>query len=227
MRLILVRHGQTPSNIERLLDTGAPGPGLTDLGMAQAAALPQALGHEQISGVYASNLVRTQFTATPLADALAQPIEVRDGLREISAGSLEMRGDSESIQAYLRTVYAWVQGDLSVQMPGGPDGAETLGRFDEVVAELQSAGEQTPVLFSHGAIIRAWATARARNVGPDFIIHNALSNTGIVVLEARPRPEARGSAWELLTWQGEAVGGSALEDPETDGPVAEDIEPVS
>ena len=38
MRLILVRHGQTPSNIERLLDTGAPGPGLTELGLAQSGA---------------------------------------------------------------------------------------------------------------------------------------------------------------------------------------------
>ncbi|MCC3281268.1 MULTISPECIES: histidine phosphatase family protein [Arthrobacter] len=224
MRLILVRHGQTPSNIERLLDTDAPGPGLTELGMAQAAALPKALGHEQVSAVYASNLIRTQLTAQPLADALAQPIEVREGLREVSAGTLEMRGDPESIQAYLRTVYAWVNGDLSVQMPGGPDGAETIGRFDEVVAELQRAGHGVPVVFSHGAIIRAWATLRARNVGPDFIVQNSLSNTGIVVLETTPRPEARGHAWELLTWQGEAVGGAALQDPETDGPAADDVE---
>ena len=45
MRLILVRHGQTPSNIERLLDTGAPGPGLTELGIGagrSAAAGPGA-----------------------------------------------------------------------------------------------------------------------------------------------------------------------------------------
>ncbi|MBD8044387.1 histidine phosphatase family protein [Arthrobacter sp. Sa2BUA2] len=224
MRLILVRHGQTPSNIERLLDTEAPGPGLTELGLAQAAALPQALGHEQVSAVYASNLIRTQLTAEPLANALAQPIEVRDGLREISAGDLEMRGDPESIRSYLQTVYAWVNGDLSVSMPGGPDGAETLGRFDEVVAELHRSGHQVPVIFSHGAIIRAWATSRAHNVAPDFIIHNALSNTGIVVLESRPRPEAHGHSWELLTWMGQAVGGAELQDAGTDGPAADDVE---
>lgn len=224
MRLILVRHGQTPSNIERLLDTEAPGPGLTELGLAQAASLPQALGHEQVSAVFASNLIRTQLTAEPLANALAQPVEVRDGLREIFAGDLEMRGDPESIRSYLQTVYAWVNGDLSVSMPGGPDGAETLGRFDEVVAELHRAGHQVPVIFSHGAIIRAWATSRAHNVGPDFIIHNTLSNTGIVVLESRRRPEAHGHSWELLTWMGEAVGGEALQDSGADGPAADDVE---
>ena len=35
MRLILVRHGQSPSNIERLLDTTSPGPSLTELGLEQ------------------------------------------------------------------------------------------------------------------------------------------------------------------------------------------------
>lgn len=43
MRLLLVRHGETPSNVDRLLDTAVPGPGLTRLGERQAAALPEAL----------------------------------------------------------------------------------------------------------------------------------------------------------------------------------------
>ena len=39
MRLTLVRHGQTPSNVLGLLDTAPPGPGLTDLGQLQAASV--------------------------------------------------------------------------------------------------------------------------------------------------------------------------------------------
>jgi release factor glutamine methyltransferase len=38
VRLLLIRHGQTPSNVLGLLDTAPPGPGLTDLGVEQAAA---------------------------------------------------------------------------------------------------------------------------------------------------------------------------------------------
>src|SRR5665647_1038410 len=69
MRLILVRHGQTSSNISRALDTAEPGPDLTDLGRAQAAALSRVLDGAPIGAIYASTLVRTQQTAAPLAAA--------------------------------------------------------------------------------------------------------------------------------------------------------------
>lgn len=221
MRLILIRHGQTPSNVKHLLDTAVPGAELTDLGLAQAAALPEALAAEPIDGIYASNLVRTQLTAQPLAAALDLPVEVRAGLREISAGTLEMRGDREAVEDYLKTVYSWVRGDLDVHMPGGPDGSETMDRFDAVVAELAAAGLKNPVIVSHGAMIRTWATIRARNVGSDFIVRNALSNTGIAVLESADG--GRSGEWDLLTWMGEPVGGEDLQDRGDDGPVAEDV----
>lgn len=223
MRLLLVRHGQTPSNIGHFLDTDVPGPGLTELGLEQAASLPEALGGEPIDGIFASNLTRTQLTAAPLAAALGLPVQIRDGLREVSAGELEMRNDRDSIITYLKTVYRWVSGDTGLRMPGGPDGAATLARFDAVVRELADAGLKAPAIFSHGAIIRAWATARAENVGPDFIVQNALSNTGVAVMEAEELPDGGLGPWQLLTWMGEPVGGEDLLDFGEDGPAAEDV----
>lgn len=230
MRLILIRHGQTPSNVEHFLDTAEPGPGLTELGLAQAAALPHALAGEPIDGIFTSNLVRTQHTAGPLAAALGLPVEVRDGLREVSAGELEMRNDRDAIIAYLKTIYSWVRGDLDVRMPGGPDGRETFDRFDAVIDELRASGLTNPVIVSHGAMIRAWSTARAANTPPDFIVENALSNTGVAVMESvdgdgdgDDGTGARGS-WKLLTWMGEAVGGTALRDYGEDGPAGEDVQ---
>ena len=38
MRLLLVRHGQTMSNVDRVLDTKVPGAPLTEEGRAQASA---------------------------------------------------------------------------------------------------------------------------------------------------------------------------------------------
>mgnify|MGYP000175321077 CR=1 FL=1 len=223
MRLILIRHGQTPSNVEHFLDTAVPGPGLTELGLAQAAALPEALAGEPVDGVFASNLVRTQLTADPLAAALGLPVQVRDGLREISAGSLEMRNDRDAIISYLKTVFRWVEGDLDTRMPGGPDGRETFARFDAVIAELQASGLSMPVIFSHGAMIRAWCTARAENVEPDFMVENALSNTGMAVMESVPGEDGAPDSWRLLSWMGEAVGGRTLRDYGEDGPAGEDV----
>ena len=43
LRLVLARHGQTPANVAKTLDTVLPGPGLTDLGRLQAEALGKEL----------------------------------------------------------------------------------------------------------------------------------------------------------------------------------------
>lgn len=91
MRLPLVRHGQTPSHADGLLDTAVPGPGLTPLGRAQAAALPGALAGEDIDALYASTLIRTQQTAAPPAAARGHEVLVRDGIRELSAGDWNCR----------------------------------------------------------------------------------------------------------------------------------------
>lgn len=215
MRLLLIRHGQTPSNIKGLLDTAVPGPELTRLGHEQARALPAALAEEPIEALYASTAIRTQLTASPLAGSTRLDVGIREGLREISAGEYEMLGDGESIAVYLRTVFAWTAGELDRRMPGGPDGFETFGRFDDVVAEAEAEGLGTVALFSHGAMIRSWAGARARNLDAEFAARNILSNTGVVVLEGA------GSNWEAVTWMGEAVGGPAVEDPLADGPTGD------
>ena len=57
MRLILIRHGQTNSNVDGLIDTDEPGTGLTGLGFVQAAALPDSLGGESIDVLYTLSLI--------------------------------------------------------------------------------------------------------------------------------------------------------------------------
>ena len=53
MRLLLIRHGQTPANVLGQLDTARPGPGFTPLGERQAAMTPRALRERQIAAVAA------------------------------------------------------------------------------------------------------------------------------------------------------------------------------
>jgi broad specificity phosphatase PhoE len=201
MRLLLVRHGQTPSNVDFLLDTAVPGPGLTALGERQAAALPEALADEDIEALYASTLIRTQLTAAPLAAARGLGIVVRDGIREVSAGDLEMLdGHSEAGHTYMATVFAWSAGDTELRMPGGESGAEALARYDAVVAEAAALGVGTVALVSHGAAIRMWTAARAGNVDIDFAAARPLDNTGVVVLEGSPA-----DGWKALSWEGAVV----------------------
>lgn len=199
MRLILVRHGETTANVALLLDTAEPGADLTDTGRAQAAALVDTLDGTTIDAIYASSLVRTQQTAAPLAAARGLAVHIRPGLREISAGDLEMAGGDEAIARYLDTGMCWAAGDLAPMLPGGETGAATLARFDAVVAEVAASGAQTAALFSHGTIIRTWSTARS-----DFPVERAarsrLANTDAVVLDGTPE-----DGWRVLSWAGTPV----------------------
>jgi broad specificity phosphatase PhoE len=200
MRLFLIRHGQTTSNVRHLLDTADPGAALTDLGRDQAEALVEALAGEPIDVLMASTLLRAQQTATPLALARALPLGVRDGIREIGAGDLEMRGDVASAARYRATTLDWAAGDLGSRIPGAGSARDMLAAFDEVVAEVESSGTETAVLVSHGAAIVTWAAVRAANVDVAFVAGNPLANTGIVILEG-----SGAARWLALSWSGDPV----------------------
>jgi probable phosphoglycerate mutase len=214
VRLLLIRHGQTPGNVLGQLDTAHPGPGLTELGERQAAALARSLADEEIGLLYASTLIRTQITAQPLASMRSLDIEVLAGLREIEAGSLEKLTDRESHMRYFSTVAAWTEGDLARRMPAGPSGHDFFERFDDSIARIAaSAGSGAVAVVSHGAAIRVWAGVRAVNVEPEFAVRHVIANTGIVALEGDPD-----AGWRLIHWDESPVGGLALADPTAEDP---------
>ncbi|MFC9927978.1 histidine phosphatase family protein [Streptomyces sp. NPDC127190] len=216
MRLLLVRHGETPSNVRGLLDTTAPGPGLTPLGERQAAELPEALADEDIEAVYASPLIRARLTAAPLAAVRGLDVLVRDGIRELSAGDLEREpGDSPGGELFLRTVFAWAAGDTALRVPGGESGEEALARYDAVIAEAHASGASTVAMVSHGAAIRVWTAARAGNIGVSFAAARPLANTGVVTLEGTPA-----DGWTALSWQGATIAPTG--EP---GPTGEPLRP--
>ena len=220
MRLLLIRHGQTPGNVLGQLDTAHPGPGLTELGERQAAALARSLANEQIDLLYASTLIRTQITAAPLSTLRGLEIQVLEGLREIEAGSLEKLTDKESHLRYLGTVFGWAGGELHRRMPAGPSGHEFFERFDASIARIADAasaenagGSGTVAVVSHGAAIRVWAGLRATNLEAGFAARHVLANTGIVALEGDPD-----AGWRLIHWDDSPVGGRALADPAAEDP---------
>lgn len=206
MRLLLIRHGQTPNNVTGALDTAFPGAGLTDLGHTQAAAVPAALADEDISAVYASPLVRTQLTGSPLAVERGIDVRVRDGLEEIAAGSFEMRSDREAVEAYLGGLSAWLHRDLDHALPGGTTGHDFMGRYDLAVRGIaeQHGRHDTVALFSHGAAIRAYA-ALVADLGADDVEGMWINNTGMILLEGHPT-----EGWGLVHWTGEPLGGAHL-----------------
>ena len=216
MRILFIRHGQTPANVLGTLDTAHPGPGLTDLGLRQAQAVPGALNAESIESLFVSTLQRTQLTAAPLARKRGLDPHVSKGIHEIAAGSLEGRRDEDSQLAYADTVFSWAAGDMSRAMPGGSDGYEFFGRFDEAVQDIAKEHSGTVAIVSHGAAIRTWAGGRAENIDVDYAVTHPLSNTGVVIVTGSPS-----DGWRVEEWDSDPIGGRELLDVSADDPTGE------
>lgn len=197
MRLVLVRHAQTPSNVKALLDTEVPGPGLTDLGHQQAQRLVERLERHEATAVYVSDMIRTHLTAAPYLAASGLAQHIRPGLREIHAGDLCMAADLPSAMAYRDVVSTWATGDLRPRLPGGEAGADVLARFDAVADEAAKDAAPCAVIVSHGAMIRCWVSARAVNLNAQFARENYLDNTDVVVMD---RVDGH---WLLREWAGQ------------------------
>jgi probable phosphoglycerate mutase len=218
MRLLLIRHGQTPANVLGQLDTAHPGPGLTELGQRQAEAVPGALRDEAIDGIFVSTLLRTQLTALPLATERGLEPRITEGLHEIEAGDLEGLSSYADQMRYLEVVFSWAGGELDVSMPGGPNGHDFFGRFDHAIDAIGREHDGTVAVVSHGAAIRAWVAARTSDVNVHIAAANQLANTGIVI--------ANGSmtdGWVVEAWDGEPIGGAQLQDATADDPTGEAV----
>lgn len=193
MRLILVRHGQTSSNTGFVLDTGAPGADLTEVGCEQARALVPRLAAEPIEAIYASTLVRTQQTAEPLSDVRGLAVQVLPDLREIYAGDAELTTDATE---YITTLLKWQAGEFDARIPGADNAWEFFARYDDAIAQVAAGGHRCAVAVSHGAALRVWAAERVTGFA-EALGRGFLNNTGIIIAEGDPD-----AGWQLVEVEG-------------------------
>ncbi len=196
VRLILIRHGQTQSNVDHLLDTGHPGAQLTDDGLRQAASLVDRLAAEPIEAIYSSDLTRARQTAEPLAASKGLTVRQHPGLREIFAGVDDMSADWVPYVSVLDTWHT----DPENKLADGENWPEFQERFEAAVAEIVASGVQVAALVSHGAALRVWIPFVCANTTAGDARHWRLDNADVVVIEG---DDDRG--WSLVSWADEDV----------------------
>lgn len=216
----LVRHGESVDNAEHILGTLPPGAELTALGQQQSIDVASEINSEfpgGIAGIYASEFIRAQDTAQPLADLLNMDITVLAGLNEINAGWLE-GGDLNNLLVQIGYAFAplmWVMGHYWVPMLGStidPNGVVFNDRVGEAIQAIYGntvADPENPLTnaaFAHAGTIAMWTLMNVRN--PDFgLVFNELldtrtplANVGQVVIEGNPT-----DGWTLVSWDGNEV----------------------
>jgi broad specificity phosphatase PhoE len=217
-----VRHGQSTGNSANLIDTAVPGTGLTALGALQAQTIATVLaGQGPFAGIYASQLIRTQQTAAPLAGLYGiNNVPALSGLNEINAGIFDGAPQiSPQGLLYLVAPIAWTLGFPIVPMLA-PGSAHINGVvFDQgFTSALQtmygnatanpvhaSNGQITDVAYSSEFAIEVGTLMNVNNPDPLLMLTHPLPNTGTVVVQGSPQ-----GGWTLVSWDGIPVPPATL-----------------
>lgn len=151
-QIILVRHGQTPWNKDKIF-RGSKDIPLNDQGREEARLAGEWLKGETIQAAYTSPLSRSRETAAAIARH--HGIEVKDlaGLSDLCYGDWEGLPLTEVKMKYADLYRQWEATPHMVRFPGGETLAEVRGRALSAVIEVVSRHPgETVLLSAHRAV---------------------------------------------------------------------------
>lgn len=152
-RIIMVRHGQSESNVRKTF-TGQLDAPLTDVGREQARRMARYLDKYRIDKICVSPLDRAVETAQAIASRQNCPVEKRDELMEINSGLWQGLTFAEIAEKYPQTYEVW-RTDIGKATPEGGETCREL--YDRVTAffkKVLEMPEETVCLVCHAIPIR-------------------------------------------------------------------------
>ncbi|MDE1828035.1 MAG: histidine phosphatase family protein [Candidatus Micrarchaeota archaeon] len=181
--VIFVRHGQSETNLNKVLSSKTDGYPLTELGISQAREVAQKLQKIQKPACFFSSPIQRAIqTAQIISEAIAVRPKLEERIRERGFGSFEDMG-FESKEIMRRFVADEIRSDYS----RGMEGWETLkGRMRGFMEGLP---EGVSLAISHYDPIRA-AVAAIDKKYDDDLMPNAqapIPNSSITVLDIANR----------------------------------------
>lgn len=154
LKIYLLRHGETEYS-QRGAYCGALDPELTLEGSQMAKAFADAYRSVSWTDFYVSPMKRTIATAQPLCDAVGLPMQIRDGLREISYGAWENREQAEVRLHYEQDYIRWLTEPAWNPPTDGETAVQVASRALPIITEIESRYKNGNVLVvSHKATIR-------------------------------------------------------------------------
>lgn len=155
VNLILVRHGETEFNRQRLILGRGPEP-LNATGQAQALAAAVAVSRNAPFVLYSSPIVRTIQTAEAIASECSVAFAPMPGLEEIDAGDLEGLTGSQLQEQYPDVMRGWRNDPASAKMPNGESLGDVQNRTWAVINDIaQRHEDDTVVVVTHNFPIQA------------------------------------------------------------------------
>jgi broad specificity phosphatase PhoE len=184
--LILVRHGETPANLDGVWHGSTDSP-LTARGEQQAARVATHVGaaYADAAAVYTSDLQRARRTAEAIGQALAREARLERGLREYDLGSWEGKTygdlhDTHDLWHHMKT-------NPHFAPHGGESPNGVTERFTNALSSIAARhpGERVVVVAHGGAFSLAMG---ALLHGHYSHWHPVMENCAVSELVLEPRP---------------------------------------
>jgi len=154
LKIYLLRHGETEYS-QRGAYCGALDAELTAEGHQMAQAFADAYRSIPWTDVYVSPMKRAIATAQPLCDAVGLPMQIREGLREISYGAWEDREQEDVRLNHEQDYLRWLTEPAWNPPTGGETAIQIASRALPIITEIESKFKSGNVLVvSHKATIR-------------------------------------------------------------------------
>ena len=149
--LILVRHGETVWNVEKIY-RGRADVDLDEVGIKQAELLGKYLSNWKLEAIYSSPLKRALATANIIARYHKIGVYIADGLIDFDYGEWQSLPEQEVRRSYPALLDKWHNNPHEVRIPDGERLADVRERAAGIVDNVLSKYEGSVVLVSHRVV---------------------------------------------------------------------------
>jgi len=154
VRVILVRHGETAWNRDRIF-RGREDIPLNERGLAQAQTLAAAVARIPVHAVYSSPLSRAAETARPVADRHGLAVIPEPDLVDLDYGAWQGRRAEDVEREWPAEMRIWRSAPHDCRIPGGETLGQVRDRADRLLRRLGAAHSgRTVVLVSHRIVAK-------------------------------------------------------------------------
>ncbi len=176
MNILMVRHGEIPSNVEKVY-AGKSAERLTPKGVAQAEIVAGKLKDLHLRALYSSPIQRAIQTAEIIGKKSSKDVIVEDAFRELELGPWEGMSENDIAQKYPEEWAVWNSNPAELKLPGREMLHELMARILEGLKHIyQNAEKQNVVIVTHVAIIRVlllWHENKSLNLYKTIHVPNA------------------------------------------------------
>lgn len=156
MKFILVRHGETVANTQKVF-SGWSDYDLTEKGKLQIGILSEELKNYKVNTIYSSSLDRTVKTAREIAKVLEKEVVIDNSLKEINFGIFEGKTAKEIEVKYPNEWNTWLKEYESYRIDEGESLQDLLNRVKGFVDSIKEK-EGSYIIVSHEGVIQTIIT---------------------------------------------------------------------